>query len=141
MLATASDQLHAKAICNYYTVFDSYISSDKDTNLKGISKLRKIKELSSRFSYAGNSSIDFVLFGECDESYLVRPTKSAKKRALKIPVTRTFDNTSNVLNSWVKQLRVHQWLKNLLVFTPLMVSGNFSDETSVILSLTGFLIF
>jgi 4-hydroxybenzoate polyprenyltransferase len=31
------------------------------------------------------------------------------------------------LRTWAKALRVHQWLKNLLVFAPLLASGRFRD--------------
>jgi len=31
------------------------------------------------------------------------------------------------LRTWAKALRVHQWLKNLLVFVPLLASGRFRD--------------
>ena len=141
VLATASNKKYAESICKDFDLFDSYISSDKDTNLKGSAKLAKIKTLSNTFSYAGNSREDFVLFREAEESYLVNPTKSARRMALKAPTSKVFDDTSSGVKVWLKQLRVHQWLKNLLVFVPLLVSGSFVNFDLILLSFLGFVSF
>lgn len=39
---------------------------------------------------------------------------------------------------WVQQIRLHQWLKNTLIFTPLMVSGLFQDVGKLLPCLLGF---
>jgi len=141
ILATASSEKYAKSILSHYKLFDSYICSDKYTNLKGEAKLSKIKSLSKKFSYAGNSSEDFVLFGSAEASYLVNPSRKAKRMALEKPPLRIFDDKPVGIKLWLKQLRVHQWLKNLLIFVPLLVSGSFVNIDSVFLSLLGFISF
>ena len=37
------------------------------------------------------------------------------------------DRRSGGVRAWMKALRVHQWLKNLLIFVPLLASGRFRD--------------
>jgi len=39
------------------------------------------------------------------------------------------------LNNWLKQLRVHQWVKNLLLFVPLLASFKFFEMSQAFLSL------
>ena len=141
VLATASNEKYAKSVCDIFDLFDAYISSDIDNNLKGKDKLLKIKSLSERYSYAGNSSEDFVLFEQAEESYLVNPTKKARKMSLDFIPTRLFDNEKQSVTAWLKQLRVHQWIKNSLIFVPLLVSGYFVDIGSILLSLIGFFSF
>jgi 4-hydroxybenzoate polyprenyltransferase len=141
VLATASSKKYAESICSKFNLFDSYISSDMDKNLKGAAKLSKIKSLSDKYSYAGNSSEDFILFEQSEESYLVNPTKRIKRIALKYAPTRIFDNETGGVNVWLKQLRVYQWLKNLLIFVPLLVSGSFVTSNNIFLSLIGFFSF
>jgi 4-hydroxybenzoate polyprenyltransferase len=138
VLATASNEKYAKRICNESDLFDSYISSDINSNLKGKSKLLLIQSESKNFSYAGNSSEDFIIFEKCKESYLVNPTKKAKKLAAKLPISKIFDDSYVSKLVWVKQLRVHQWLKNLLILVALIVSGKFMDSDSILLSVLGF---
>lgn len=41
----------------------------------------------------------------------------------------------NTLKLWIRQLRLHQWVKNLLVFVPLLASFNFSEARISLLSL------
>ena len=72
---------------------------------------------------------------------MVNPTREANKLADKSPTTQLFDDSSKLSFVWLKQLRVHQWLKNLLVLVPLIVSGYFLDTNAVILSLLGFISF
>ena len=141
ILATASSEKYAANICNDFKLFDSYISSDINTNLKGSTKLSKIQSMTEHFSYAGNSSEDFVIFEKCDESYLVNPTKKAKRLAITSPPSKTLDDPSRNLLVWMKQLRVHQWIKNVLIFVPLIVSGYFLDQNSITTSVLGFLSF
>jgi phosphoserine phosphatase len=77
VLATASNEKYAKRICNESDLFDSYISSDINSNLKGKAKLLMIQSKNEKFSYAGNSREDFMIFEQCEESYLVNPTKKS----------------------------------------------------------------
>lgn len=90
ILATASNEKYAKSVCNDFDLFDSYISSDDVINLKGEAKLSKIKSISTEFSYAGNSSEDFVLFSESKQSFFVNPSRKARAMALKAHTTRVF---------------------------------------------------
>ncbi|MFT6735656.1 MAG: 4-hydroxybenzoate polyprenyltransferase [Polaribacter sp.] len=141
ILATASNEKYAKDVCSNFDLFDSFICSDEHTNLKGKSKLLKIQSLSERFSYAGNSSEDFIIFKASTESILVNPTNKAKKMALKVPTTLTFDDDIVGIKVWFKQLRVHQWIKNILIFVPLLVTGKFLSLDYILLSTLGFLSF
>jgi len=141
ILATASNEKYAKKICEQYDVFDSYISSCEKNNLKGNAKLRAIRSETDAFAYAGNSTQDFVLFEHAEESHLVNPTRRARRLAKKKNVTAVFDHEKKVVKAWAKQLRVHQWLKNLLVFVPLFVSGSFTSSGLVLNTILGFLSF
>jgi 4-hydroxybenzoate polyprenyltransferase len=141
VLATASHEKYAKNVCDQSDIFDSYISSDRNTNLKGKAKLLSIQSENEKFSYAGNSREDFILFEKCEDSYLVNPTKKAKQLAAQSPTSKTFDDSDTSKWVWIKQLRVHQWIKNALIFVPLMVSGHFLNGNSILLSVLGFISF
>ncbi|NRA83853.1 MAG: UbiA family prenyltransferase [Gammaproteobacteria bacterium] len=141
ILATASDTKFAEKIYNHYDLFDDYICSDINTNLKGKAKLLRIQTLDQKFSYAGNSDQDFVIFEQCEHSYLVNPTRKAKQLAKKSPPSRTFDQVDVAKLVWVKQLRVQQWVKNGLLFVPLIVSGLFVNEREIGLTILGFISF
>jgi len=141
ILATASSEKYGKDISNNFPLFDSYICSDDKTNLKGTVKLLAIQSMSESFSYAGNSSEDFILFAHAEESFLVNPNRKARQAALKTPPTRVFDGEKLGGSAWLKQLRVHQWVKNVLIFVPLLITEEFMDVNSIVLSSLAFVSF
>lgn len=140
-LATASNEKYAKQIVENSEIFDSYISSSAQVNLKGKHKLNKIKQLSSRFAYAGNDAIDFAIFDEAEEKILVNPSRAALKKSVNKPVDLIFDMNKASSKTWLKQIRIHQWLKNLLIIVPLIVSGRFLDVQNAMTILLAFISF
>jgi 4-hydroxybenzoate polyprenyltransferase len=147
VLATASNQSIAKQFVNNYVVFDNYIASTTDNNLKGQNKLDAILKLSkedeNKFDYMGNSIEDFILFEKATNSYLVAPTANASQKSKQGQFfTECFDETSAAsLKLWIKQLRIYQWLKNGLIFVPLLVANQFTDLQAITNTLLAFVSF
>lgn len=143
VLATASDEIFAKEFVQCYGFLNSSIGSDGTINLKGSKKLKKIKATASNFAYAGNSAEDFILFRQAKESYLVNPKSRVERKASKYTFDGIFDHRDERkrLSVWLKQIRIHQWLKNTLLFVPLLVSGKYLDIKSLLFSLLGFFSF
>lgn len=140
-LATASNEKYARKIVEQHPIFDGYISSSETLNLKGKEKLKKIETISNKFAYAGNDIVDFEIFAQAEESVLVNPTYKAQRKAQNFKVDKTFDMHKTNIGVWLKQIRIHQWLKNLLIFVPLIVSGvfvNFNDVTTTVLAFFAF---
>ncbi len=142
ILATAAAEKYAKAVVKSSDVFDDFISSSETINLKSKSKLNQILKSTNDFAYAGNDQADFVLFEQAKEKYLVNPTSKILRQASKFEFDNMFDiKQPSLVLKWVKQMRVHQWLKNLLVFVPLLVSGLFTVPTNLALVAIGFISF
>ena len=147
ILATASNEHIAQAFVDAYPLFDGFIASTTDNNLKGQNKLSVIKELTdhdkNKFDYMGNSIEDFILFSEATNSYLVSPTPKASRKSKQGQVfAERFDEKPRPsLKVWIKQLRIYQWLKNSLIFVPLLVANQFTDLHAITNSLLAFLSF
>ncbi|MBD1390575.1 UbiA family prenyltransferase [Neiella sp. HB171785] len=141
VLATASNESIAELFVQRYPLFSRHLSSSADRNLKGKNKLAAIKQEQPNFAYAGNSSEDFELFAEAQESYLVNPTSSARKLASGTTFNGRFDEQRASLLVWLKQLRVHQWLKNVLIFVPLFVSWHLTTIDALWATVGAFLSF
>lgn len=140
-LATATNEKFARAIIDNDRIFDGYISSTEKVNLKGKYKLQEIKKLSPNFSYAGNDAVDFEIFQEAEQKLLVNPSYAARKKISQAPVTQVFDLNYFDSKAWLKQLRVHQWLKNLLIFVPLFVAGQFTNIYNIAIIACAFFAF
>ena len=125
ILATASTKKYADQIAEHLGVFDKVIASDKENNLKGTKKLEIIKKETEGkdFEYVGNSSADIPIWKESKEITVVSDSKRFIKRVIKIQKPKyLFSEDLNFFKVIAKTIRVHQWLKNLLLFVPLIMA-------------------
>jgi len=132
-LATASNRRLAEAIAGHLGIFSGVLASDESRNLKGKRKLEAIRALAPNgFAYAGNGPEDIVIWGEAKEAILVACPSGVAARAQGAGnVAKRFDaSNAGRLSGLVRALRPHQWLKNLLVFVPLLTAFLFRDGTA-----------
>jgi 4-hydroxybenzoate polyprenyltransferase len=140
-LITASHQKYADLVASFLGIFDGVIASTQQINMKGDAKLEKCRQLTPSFAYAGNDAVDFKIFKHAQQSILVNPTCSAKRLQKQDPVDQVFDNTHSKAKVILKGIRAHQWLKNLLIFVPLLVSGLYTDMAAIGHTFIAFFLF
>jgi 4-hydroxybenzoate polyprenyltransferase len=93
------------------------------------------------FDYVGNGPADMPVWQRADKAYGVGLSSSMLSRlaALKGEYI-ALDRPKVIPQVWLKALRVHQYVKNLLVFVPLLTSHRFTPETTIS-ALVAFLAF
>ena len=141
VLATAAHHSVAKAVAARIGIFDGVIASDATTNMKGSRKLSEISErIGSNFVYVGDSSADLPIWQAARAAVLVgaSPRVASAVRRVK-PVIREFPRERASVRTWMRALRMHQWLKNLLVFVPLLTSYSFLDLGMVAVDVVAFI--
>lgn len=141
VLATASDSRYADAISGHLGIFDKTLATDGKTNLSAERKRDAlVREYGNKgFDYAGNSHDDLSVWKAAERAYVVNSSKRVERKAQQIGNVETvIDTRKSPLRMWAKALRVHQWLKNLLIFIPLLASHQVS---SIFLDLRGMLAF
>lgn len=143
ILATAAHQSIAANVASHLGLFDLVIASNETDNLKGSAKLRAIQEhVGSDFSYAGDHSADFVIWESANSAVLVAVTGSvAKKVHNSIPVEMEFPRLSPGWMGWLQAIRIHQWLKNILVFVPLLTSFSITRPDAIFAACLAFIAF
>lgn len=57
------------------------------------------------------------------------------------PIEAEFPRNPVTLHTWAKALRIHQWLKNLLIFVPVLTAFSFLDAGKLVNSAVAFLAF
>ncbi|WP_436968140.1 UbiA family prenyltransferase [Burkholderia gladioli] len=133
VLATAAHRSIAERVSRHLGLFDLVISTCGETNLKGETKLAGIREqVGSDFIYAGDSKADLPVWAGAHGAILagVTPGVAANVRG-RIPIEQEFRNAGADISTWCKALRVHQWLKNLLLFVPLLTAFAFFDTDRI----------
>jgi 4-hydroxybenzoate polyprenyltransferase/phosphoserine phosphatase len=133
VLSTAATQQVADRIAAHLGLFDRIIASDGVTNLRGPAKAEALCRAfgAKRFVYVGNDSTDHAVWGEAAGAVLVNARSGVSRTAkVRYPVVAIIDDGAGRMRAAVKALRPYQWVKNLLTFVPLFVSGGFADLTA-----------
>jgi 4-hydroxybenzoate polyprenyltransferase/phosphoserine phosphatase len=140
LLATAAHKTIAERVATHLGLFDEVLATDCDTNLKGEAKLQKVRaSVGDRFVYAGDSRADLPIWSVCQRAVLAgvshRLAGVVRKKAV---VEREFRSDSARFTVWLKALRVHQWLKNLLLFVPMLTAFSFSGGHGMVVLAMAF---
>jgi 4-hydroxybenzoate polyprenyltransferase len=144
LLVTASDQGTADAVAGHVGLFDEAVGSDGETNLKAG---RKADYLVSRFGaggfqYIGDSPADLPVWKAANEAIMVWPSASTRRAAERsVPKVKVLSERPNKWKAAVKELRPHQWAKNVLLFVPLYFSHQYTDLSLVFAAVMAFLSF
>jgi 4-hydroxybenzoate polyprenyltransferase len=136
ILATASHEKFANAISEHVGVFEGVLASTETRNLKGGKKLEAILQHTSgdAFDYAGNERADLEIWRKARTPVVVRAPSSVLR------VVKTFATADEQgeprrglsLKVLVKALRVHQWLKNVLVAVPMFAAHAMGERLALL---------
>lgn len=128
-LATATDRSIADAVAAHVGLFDDVFASDGVTNLKSA---RKAEALSAAypqgFVYAGNESADLKVWARAKGAVVVNADAALAERAAALTtVERVVPDERDQRAALEKALRPRQWVKNILVFIPLVAAQGWSN--------------
>lgn len=140
-LATAAHETIARKVVSHLNIFDGCFATNESCNLKGAAKCELIKkQIGDTFVYAGDSSADIPIWKEAEAAVLVHtPRQVTAEVRRSCPVETEFLRGKTHLKTWLKALRVHQWVKNSLLFVPLLTAFEFLDVHKVCSVLVAFL--
>ncbi|MEN9555076.1 MAG: hypothetical protein RLZZ232_1362 [Planctomycetota bacterium] len=132
VLATAANRLIATRVAEHLGLFSEVIASDTTDNLKSTRKLQRVQELiGAEFEYAGDSRADLPLWNAASAAIIVGRQTTRLSQLTTTPVTHLFAHTGGRTRDWWRAVRIHQWLKNLLLLVPLLTSFSFFDAMAV----------
>lgn len=134
VLCTASNVRIAQAVHEHLDFFDDVIASDAYTNLKSSRKRNALQEKYGElgYDYAGNSSADLKVWAGASQAIVVNANKRVLKKASQVAsISETFPSENPSASDWLRALRLHQWLKNLLLFVPLLASHQLDNIQSI----------
>ena len=144
VLCTGSDRLVADAVQRELGLFSSVLASDSSVNLTGQKKADKLVSLYGEqgFDYIGNEQKDSFVWARSRKALIVSPKNGVVGGLSNIfQFEKVFDAPSAGLKTWVKACRLHQWVKNLLLFVPLGLSYVELSPSSALVAFLAFFIF
>ncbi len=134
VMSTAANIRVASAIADHLGLFDEVVASDDITNNAGAKKRAALdaKYGVNGYDYAGNSRADIAVWAGSRHAIVVNATNTLAKQAARVAtVSKVFPSQALVVSLWYKVFRVHQWLKNLLLFVPLLAAHQFGNLHSL----------
>lgn len=142
-LVTASDNAIAQKIGAHLGLFDEVYGSNGTDNLKGARKATFLVEKygDKAFAYMGDSEADLEVWARAKKAITVNLSDSLQMRAGQAaPEVEHLKTHSHEVRSYLKAIRPHQWMKNGLVFLPILASHQI-DGASFLNALLAFISF
>jgi 4-hydroxybenzoate polyprenyltransferase len=144
VLCTAADYRIAQAIARYLGCFDEVLASNGISNNAGLNKRAALEARYGHkgYDYVGNSKADIPAWTGARLSILVNATNSTAERVAQVAtVSRVFSAPVVTLSHGLKMIRIHQWLKNMLLFVPLIAAHQLNDFQSLFTLIIAFVSF
>jgi phosphoserine phosphatase len=129
-LATASNIKYANQIADHLGLFSKVLASTSEINLSGRRKKDVLIQLCGEkgFDYAGNAMVDVDVWRSAHNGVVVNASSSVESRAKSTTnVEVVFRSEGSIFVAVLKSMRLHQWVKNLLIFVPVIVSHQYSS--------------
>ena len=144
VLCTAANERIAQAVYKHFDFFDGVIASDEYTNLKSKNKRNALQNKYGEqgYDYAGNSSADLEVWAGASQAIVVNANERVLAKASEFAtVSQIFPSENPDVLDWIRALRLHQWLKNLLLFVPLLAAHQFGNFQSLVPLIIAFFSF
>ena len=147
VLATASHRDWAIPVAAELRLFDGVLATNAETNLKGLAKLAAIQKWCDgkgcdQWAYVGDDTCDLPIWDAASVAYAVnrRPKVIRRLKQLKEPKC-IFPSVRPNCHQLLISLRPHHWVKNALLFIPLLASHQFNNPDLLLLASLAFLAF
>ncbi len=144
VLVTAADQSSATHIASLFPFFKEGIGSHASVNLAGTAKADALvkKYGEKAFVYAGNEHRDLKVWAHSGGAIVVNPSIGLEHAAERIcPIEKSFEDRPSHVITVVRAMRPHHWLKNVLVFVPVITSLTFENVPVLWNALLAFVAF
>lgn len=142
-LCTASNQQFAEQVASHFGFFKGVMASNEARNLKGANKAGALSaEFGVHgFDYCGNALADVPVWKQARCAIVVgsRPIAAAAEKVNDTIVF--FEHKRSFVRLVIKEMRVYQWVKNLLIFVPLLASHRFTEPNALIAEGIAFVAF
>ena len=143
-LATGSHRSLAGLVADHLGFFMGVIATEGRFNAVGLNKLEQIRLRLGEvpFDYVGDSLKDLPLWREASHAVLVDvPEKLRRQVEEHTPVLAEFRVPKGSIHTYGKALRLHHWVKNVLVVVPLFTAHGYLEAVALVRSLAAFLAF
>ena len=124
-LASAADRRWVQAVAEKFKCFEGVFASDGTRNLAGRAKAAALREAFGErgFDYLGNARVDIPVWQVAARPLVANASAATMRRVRALwPEAQVIETASPHLRQYLRAIRPHHWLKNLLVVVPALTA-------------------
>src|SRR5262245_6813485 len=143
LLVTAADESYARSVADHLGLFTEVLASDGRMNLSGKHKAALLVEKygQGNFDYFGNDWKDVEVWRAANGATAVAASPRLVRRvSLERPLDQ-LGSRGSTQRLLLRALRPHQWVKNLLVFVPMILAHAIVDPGRWLAGVLAFIAF
>lgn len=141
-LATGSHKQIAQKVADHVGGFTDVFTTQDHLNLTGKAKAQFLVDSFGKngFVYVGNSTDDLHVWSQAHAAILCHAGSRLTKKVSKIcPNSIQLNESQFGLMSFLKEIRIHQWMKNFLIFIPVLSAHGWNQPALIVNALLAFL--
>lgn len=144
VLVTGSHETLARQVADHLPVFDSVLATTENHNLIGANKAAVLEERfgAGQFEYVANGRVDMAVWRKAGAAVTVNAPRSVVREVAGLGIPhRDIPNTGNHWRTWLRAIRLQQWLKNLLLLVPIVTAHEVLNAHALVAVVWAFISF
>lgn len=139
-LCTASNERFAQQVASHFGMFDGIVASTGEHNLLGPNKAKALVDQfgDHGFDYCGDARSDIPVWRRARRAIVVGDHHIATAARKANAATIYFEQKRHYVPLVLEEMRIYQWVKNVLIFLPLLTAHRFTDIGAVIATCIAF---
>jgi len=143
-LVTGSHQTLARQVADHLPLFDTVLATTEERNLIGANKALVLEQMFGRgqFEYVANGRVDLAVWQRSGAAVTVNAPPSVVRQVAGMDIPhQDIPNEGTTWRTWIKAIRLQQWLKNLLLLVPVITAHEVLNVHALGAALLAFLSF
>ena len=131
-LFSASDDRYVQAVAAHLGLFDGAVGTAQGRNLSGAHKAERLVEQFGEggFDYVGDHAVDLAVWAKARNGFVAAPSSGLKRRIAHQGLSvQPVGERAGRARAYLKAIRPHQWMKNVLIFLPMLAGHDFNWAT------------
>ncbi|MCV0440843.1 MAG: UbiA family prenyltransferase [Hydrogenophaga sp.] len=144
ILVTASHEILARHVAEHLPIFDSVLATTADQNLSGHNKAALLEREFGvgQFEYVANGWADLSVWRKSGAAVTVNAPSRLVRQVAAIGIPhRDIPDPGSSWQTWTRAIRLQQWLKNLLLFVPIITAHELLNGHALVAAALAFLSF
>ena len=124
-LVTGSHESLARRVAEHVPMFDTILATSESRNLIGSNKAALLEQTfgTRQFEYVANGRVDLAVWQKSGAAVTVNAPRSVVQLVADMGIPhRDIPHPGTGWRTWLKAIRLQQWLKNLLLLVPIITA-------------------